>query len=122
MKEKKTKTLILAALIIVCAVVGIVVQKREKQYKSFFVERNEVNAVETTPTNTVPDETELMVNINTANVFELQQLNGIGEKTAQRIVDYRTKHGNFEVVEDLMRIDGIGKKKFDIIKDNICVE
>ncbi len=122
MKEKKTKTLILAALIIVCAVVGIEVQKREKQYKSFFVERNEVNAVETTPTNTVPDETEVMVNINTANIFELQLLNGIGEKTAERIVDYRTKHGNFEVIEDLMRVDGIGKKKFDIIKDNICVE
>ncbi|MBR3791673.1 MAG: helix-hairpin-helix domain-containing protein [Clostridia bacterium] len=122
MKEKKVKTLILTALIIVCAVVGAVVQKREKQYKSFFVERNEVNAVEESVTNDIPDETELMVNINTANIYELQMLNGIGEKTAQRIIDYRNKHGKFDVVEDLMRIDGIGKKKFDIIKDNICVE
>lgn len=122
MKEKKVKTLILTALIIVCAVVGAMVQKREKQYKSFFVERNEVNAVEESITNDIPDETELMVNINTANIYELQMLNGIGEKTAQRIIDYRNKHGKFDVVEDLMRVDGIGKKKFDIIKDNICVE
>ncbi len=122
MKEKKAKTLILTALIIVCTVVGVVVQKKEKQYKSFFVERNEVNAVETPVINTVPDETELMININTANSFELQLLNGIGEQTAKRIIDYRNKYGNFEVIEDLMRVDGIGKKKFEIIKDNICVE
>lgn len=122
MKKKKTKILILTALIIVCTVVGIVVQKREKQYKSFFVERNEVNAVETPVTESITDETELMININTANTFELQLLNGIGEMTAERIIDYRNKYGNFEVVEDLMRVDGIGKKKFEIIKDNICVE
>ena len=122
MKEKKTKALILIALIIVCTVVGIEVQRREKQYKSFFVERNEVDAVEVHTSNSESDETTLKVNINTATIYELQLLNGIGEKTAERIIDYRNTYGNFEVVEDLMRVDGVGKKKFDIIKDNLCVE
>ena len=124
MRAKRYKTIIFIAIVIVCAVTGIVVQNREKQYRSFFVERNGVNAVEAPTVENEPtlNEDELVVNINTANVFELQMLEGIGEKTAQRIIDYRNENGSFEVIEDLMRIDGIGKKKFDAIKEHICVE
>lgn len=124
MRTKRYKTIIFIAIVIICAVTGMVVQKREKQYRSFFIERNEVNAVEapTIENEPVVNEEELMVNINTANVYELQMLNGIGEKTAKRIIDYRNKNGKFEVIEDLMRLDGIGKKKFEEIKEHICVD
>ena len=124
MKAKRYKTIILVAVVIVCAVTGMLVQKREKQYRSFFIERNGVNAVEAPTIENEPaiNEEELMININTANVYELQMLDGIGEKTAKRIVEYRNKNGEFEVIEDLMRLDGIGKKKFDAIKEHICVE
>ena len=124
MRAKRYKTFLFIAIVIICAVVGMDVQKREKQYKSFFIERNEANAVEAPVIENEPSEIEeeLMININTANVFELQLLEGIGEKTAERIIDYRNENGNFEVIEDLMRIDGIGKKKFDAVKENICVE
>ena len=64
----------------------------------------------------------LYININTDKVYELDALYGIGEKMAMRIIEYRQKHGDFEVIEDLMRVSGIGKKKFDKIKDNIYVE
>ena len=55
------------------------------------------------------------VDINNANIKDLQTLKGVGDKKAQMIVDYRTKNGEFKSIEDLMKVDGIGKK---IIEDN----
>ncbi|MCK4486576.1 MAG: helix-hairpin-helix domain-containing protein, partial [Desulfobacterales bacterium] len=48
------------------------------------------------------------VNINQASVEELAQLKGIGLKYAERIVEYREKHGAFEKAEDIMNVSGIG--------------
>src|SRR5262245_6911062 len=48
------------------------------------------------------------VNINTATKEELTTLQGIGEKRAQDIIDYRTKNGPFKSVDDLEKIPGIG--------------
>lgn len=62
------------------------------------------------------------VNINTANERLLGTLDGIGESMAQRIIKYRTKNGNFEVIEDIMKVEGIGEKKFDALKEYITVK
>ena len=62
------------------------------------------------------------ININTAGVSELVKLPGIGQKTAQSIVDHRAAKGSFARVEDLMNVKGIGPKKFDAIKDDITVD
>lgn len=62
------------------------------------------------------------VNINSADVFEFTRLSGIGEILGKRIVDFRTKNGKFEVIQDIMKVDGIGEKTFSEIKDYICVE
>ncbi|MCL4078982.1 ComEA family DNA-binding protein [Coriobacteriia bacterium Es71-Z0120] len=59
------------------------------------------------------------VNINSASATELDALPGIGPATAQKIVDDRTKNGPFSAPEDLMRVPGIGPKKFDALKDLI---
>jgi competence protein ComEA len=61
------------------------------------------------------------VNINTASASELETLPRIGPKVAQRIVDFRTKNGNFKKVEEIMKVQGIGEKVFDQIKDLITV-
>ena len=61
------------------------------------------------------------VNINTAKQTELETLPGIGPSTAQKIIDYRTKNGLFETIEDIQNVKGIGDGKFEEIKDNICV-
>jgi len=61
------------------------------------------------------------VNINSATSAELEALPGIGEVIAQRIVDYRTQHGPFRSVRDLLKVEGIGEKKFDSIKDYVTV-
>lgn len=61
-----------------------------------------------------------IVNINTASAEELMSLNGIGEKTAEAIIEYR-KNTPFEKPEDIMNVKGIGEKKYENIKNSICV-
>ncbi len=61
------------------------------------------------------------VNINTANLDELQTLPRIGEKVAQRIIDFRKEHGPFKKIEELMKVQGVGEKTFKLLKDKIEV-
>lgn len=63
-----------------------------------------------------------LININTASAQELTGIKGIGEKTAQAIVAYRQKNGSFKTIADIKNVDGIGDKKFEVIKDSICVK
>lgn len=61
------------------------------------------------------------VNINLADTNELQTLNRIGPVTAEKIIDYREKNGEFESIEEIMDVSGIGEKTFEGIKDDITV-
>ena len=56
------------------------------------------------------------VNINQASAKELANLPRIGDKVAERIVEYRQAHGSFARVEDLMEVKGIGEKLFTSLK------
>lgn len=58
-----------------------------------------------------------LVNVNTASAAELEALPGVGPSTAQKIVADREKNGPFLVPEDLMRVPGIGPKKFEAMAD-----
>ena len=62
-----------------------------------------------------------LVNINTADASALETLSGVGSATAQAIISDREQNGPFSTIEDLMRVDGIGEKKFAKLKDSICV-
>ena len=57
-----------------------------------------------------------LLNINTASTEELQTLPNIGETTAQRIVDYRTQHGDFTSVDALQNVRGIGAKTLEKLR------
>ncbi|WP_299663629.1 helix-hairpin-helix domain-containing protein [uncultured Psychromonas sp.] len=48
------------------------------------------------------------IDLNSASVEQLTTLNGIGDKTAKAIVDYRKKNGDFTNVKDLVNVKGIG--------------
>ena len=63
-----------------------------------------------------------VININTANETELEQLPGIGASIAGRIIDYRNKNGKFKAIEDIKNVTGIGETKFEKIKDLIKVK
>ena len=84
----------------------------------------EVSAEAVTDTSISVSETEEqaagLININTADAAELMKLKGVGEKTAEKIIEYRAQTP-FEKPEDIMNVKGIGEKKFEDIKDHICV-
>ena len=61
------------------------------------------------------------VNINTAPASELETLPRVGPAIAQRIIDFRTKNGAFKRIEDIMKVQGIGEKVYQNIKDLITV-
>jgi competence protein ComEA len=65
---------------------------------------------------------EKSININEADLETLIRLPGIGEKTAQNIIDFRSKKDNFENLEDLMEVKGIGKVKFNKIKKFLYIK
>lgn len=61
------------------------------------------------------------ISINKASAANLETIPGIGPSTAQHIVADRAQHGKFKRLEDLMRVKGIGKKKFEKIKPHIVL-
>ena len=61
------------------------------------------------------------ININQADLTQLQQLSGIGEKKAQAIIDYRNENGSFKTIEDLAKVTGIGEKTVEKLRDSITI-
>jgi competence protein ComEA len=61
------------------------------------------------------------VNLNTASPEQLDQLDGVGPATAQKIVAYRQAHGGFRSVTELDQVPGIGEKKLAALKDRVRV-
>jgi competence protein ComEA len=62
------------------------------------------------------------ININTAAVEELTQLDQIGPSYAARIVEYRERKGPFQKPADIMQVKGIGQKTWEANADRITVE
>ncbi len=61
------------------------------------------------------------ININTADSTALQELNGVGPATAEKIIDYRTNIGKFNKIEDIKNVSGIGDKTFEKLSPHIKV-
>ncbi len=62
------------------------------------------------------------LNLNTASVEELMMVKGIGEKTAEKIVDYRYVNGYFYSLDDLLNVDGIGEKKLTALNGYLYID
>ncbi len=86
--------------------------KKSTKTKSTDVEKNTVTTVSPS----------FPIDINSADVETLCFLDGIGEKLAQSIVDYRDENGGFLNIEEIMNVYGIGENIFYSIRDNIYVE
>jgi competence protein ComEA len=59
------------------------------------------------------------IDLNRAQITELEQITGIGPALAARIVGYRARNGGFETVDDLLRVPGIGPKKLEMLRDEV---
>lgn len=77
----------------------------------------EMKVKETTDSNAAD-----LVNLNTASVDELAALPGLGDVTAQEVVDKRFRDGAFQSIEELMEIDGIGEARYAEFKDKVTVD
>ena len=71
---------------------------------------------------TIKNEQTSKININTATIEELDNLPGVGEATANKILNYRQENGMFKSIEEIKNVNGIGEKKYVDIKDKICIE
>ena len=61
------------------------------------------------------------LDLNTATVEQLDELDGIGPATAQQIVSYREAHGGFGSVEELDQVPGIGETRLAALRDKVRV-
>ncbi len=63
-----------------------------------------------------------VVNLNTADMAELEKLHGVGPKTAQAIIDFRDSQGEFTSPDQLLAIKGIGEKTLAKMRDQIVLQ
>lgn len=125
--KRLRRNLLLGIIIIAASISGYFLKSREMQSYVVETETNADDIFSTKPPSTedstsAPERADGKININTASLTQLELLEGIGPEKAKRIIRYREEHGPFEVIEDIMKIDGIGKKTFEKIKDSITVE
>ena len=88
-------------------------EEEEKQIETAEVKGNNTGTVKITKNS--------KININKASISELKQITGIGESTANKIIDYRENVGKFKKIEDIKEVKGIGDSKYESIKDKITI-
>jgi len=114
--KKGVHPLLIIFLCGVCLTIGIFIG-RNCHDECAIISANDVINV-TTPAQEVDDS---RLDINIATTAQLMELPGIGETIAQRIVDYREQNGKFQVLEDLLLIEGVGEKKLQAIEKFVRV-
>ncbi len=90
-------------------------------YEGEVVDTSTVTAGQSTSSTTDTSSESSLININTATASELEELPGVGPATAEAIIQDREQNGPFSSPEDIMRVSGIGEKKYAKMEGLICV-
>lgn len=90
----------------------------EEKNIEYITEENGENIIEEVNIST----SKKVININKADIADLESIPGIGPSMAQKIINYRTENGKFKTIEDLKNVSGIGEKKFESMKEYVCVK
>ena len=107
---------------------GVSLYKKEKTQKTLInIETDPLTIADTVKNQSLKSERikskkgefNTLIEINQAPANELEALPGMGPVLAQRIIDERNRVGKFSTQEDLLKVNGIGKKKLAKIKDKI---
>lgn len=118
---EKLSALLAAVLIAVCALTGLrsapqgIAAEKTAGEQAILTGEDGEESDELLPGDTV--------NINTASLEELCLIPGIGEATAQKILDWRGEHGNFTSIEEFVdEIDGIGENNIENMRMYLALE
>lgn len=79
------------------------------------------NSSDSSSSNSTSSSNAEQVHLNSATVQDLQKLNGVGQKKAEQIIEYRDQNGGFKQIEDLTKVTGIGEKTFEKLKDQLAL-
>ena len=120
-QETKALIFLLTALLIGS---GVSLYKRtHPQFApELIVEKTEVEPLPQVESALNREQGEKKIDLNQATIAELQLLPGIGPTLSKRIVEHRENNGEFDEIEDLMQVQGIGLKTFEQIRDYITTK
>ena len=63
----------------------------------------------------------LRFDINEVNLYELLAISGVGQVFAERILNYRDEIGEFTDISELLRIEGVGEERFEMLKKHLYI-
>lgn len=126
LKDPKTSERIGVTLLAIILVLSGILLLRDKTAPIEFKEKvstlgNEQVVTDAVEVKGTSEPTQNRININKAAIEDLDTLPGIGEKTAQKIIDYRTSHKGFKTLIELKEVSGIGDAKYNAVKDLISL-
>ncbi|GBD79311.1 putative competence protein ComEA [Tetragenococcus halophilus subsp. halophilus] len=96
-------------------------EKLQDQQMIYIPNKEEAEEMEIDGDKEAEDNNEDMIDINAADINELQEISGVGPAKAQAIVDYREENGAFESVDELNEISGFGEKTVEKLRDSIKI-
>jgi comEA protein len=123
-RKEKTVLIFLCICFLIGAGISLIQHRLEQKHLQAITIQKPITQV--TNDTIVRNESDLsvsniLININTASSKELDALPGIGPALAQRIIDFRQRTGSFKSKEEILKVSGIGAKKFAALKDKITV-
>ena len=127
MRKHKVSVLLLITVLFGTFTLGFFLGRNQKEDAITVCVPRELTTVPTQAPETIPQITEesvvisFPISINEAEKAEIMALPGIGEVLADRIIAFRDEHGGFTSPEELLNVEGVGKKRLEEIVDMITI-